>query len=401
MFDLPLWKRNLIICWIGSFSTLIGIYLVVPFLPLYISQLGVQSLPEIEKWSGYTLGAPALVGMFTMPLWGKLSDRYGCKPMLLRASLGMAVTMFAMGFVRDVYQLLFLRLLMGGVMGFVPAAITMVASQTPKEKTGWALATLSTGSVSGALVGPLIGGVLSDLLGLRPVFFCTGVCLFLAFLVTLWGIHEEFVPKKEVSQSNRPLWKTIARPQVLIAIFLTTSMLQLATMSIQPILTIYVEQLMQRPSHISMVAGAVFAATGVANILIAPSLGRLSDRIGSHKVLRACLILSALTIIPQAFVHTVWQLTFLRFLFGLTAAGLMPSINTMIRKNVPSHSAGAVYGYNSTFSNLGSLSGPILGGHIAAAFGIPAVFFSTSLLLLLNAFWVFSTKTSYELSASK
>lgn len=120
---MPIWKRNLYICWIGSFATIAGINLVIPFLPIYLKQLGVQSLPEIEKWSGYILGAPALISAFAMPFWGKLSDIYGRKPMLIRASLGMAVIMFLMGCVHNVYELFTLRIFEGAVMGYVPAPI--------------------------------------------------------------------------------------------------------------------------------------------------------------------------------------------------------------------------------------------------------------------------------------
>ncbi|MDR3270373.1 MAG: MFS transporter [Peptococcaceae bacterium] len=389
MSSLPLWKRNLLICWIGSFATTLGLFLVIPFLPLYVEQLGIHSLPEIATWTGYTLGIASLTGALTMPFWGKLSDKYGCRPMLLRASLGIAITTFLMGFSQNIYHLLILRLLMGCVMGYIPAAITMIAAQTPKEHTGWALGMLSTGGTTGTLIGPLLGGFMSDLIGLRPVFFVTGFLLFLAFLITFWGIHEERNGKEKTASAQRHPWKNIAHPQVLIAIFLTTFMLQLATMSIQPILMIYVEQLLLQDSrYIAMISGAVFASTGIANLLVASRIGRISDRIGARKVLIACLSLSVLTIVPQAFVHNVWQLGALRFLMGMTTAGLMPSINTMIRRNIPGHATGVVYGYNTTSSNLGNMAGPVLGGHMAAAFGIPAVFFSTGALLLLNTGWV-------------
>ncbi|HBF59880.1 MAG TPA: multidrug transporter subunit MdtG, partial [Exiguobacterium sp.] len=181
---MPLWKRNLVVVWFGSFLTSAALSLVLPFLPLFIEELGVDRRQDITTWSGIAFGATFLVAAIVSPIWGRLADRKGRKLMLLRASLGMSIVMFLISFVQDVYQLVFLRLVMGAVSGFISAGITMVASQTPKEKSGWALGTLSTGGIAGGLLGPLIGGFLADVVGLRPVFLFTSVPLFITFLVT-------------------------------------------------------------------------------------------------------------------------------------------------------------------------------------------------------------------------
>ncbi len=167
--------------------------LVLPFLPLFIEELGVTNPDHVVTWSAIAFGATFLVAAIVSPLWGRLADQKGRKLMLIRASLGMAVVMTLISFVQDVYQLVGLRLLMGAVSGFISAGITLVASQTPKEKSGWALGTLSTGGITGGLLGPLIGGLLADWIGLRPVFLLTGSSLFITFLITLVFVKEDFV----------------------------------------------------------------------------------------------------------------------------------------------------------------------------------------------------------------
>jgi DHA1 family multidrug resistance protein-like MFS transporter len=385
---MPLWKRNLYVCWFGSFVTTAGMSLVLPFLPLFIEELGVRTAAGVEQWAGAAFGATFLLSAIMSPVWGSLADQRGRKLMLLRASMGMAVIMALMGLVQNVYELVGLRLLMGGVSGYISAAITLVATQTPKEHAGWALGTLSTGTVGGTLLGPLIGGWLAEEIGLRHVFFVTGAILFLAFLVTFLFVRESFVRQENRQMTRQEVWKKVSHPKMIWAMFLTTFMLQLANMSIEPIVTVYVKQLLHGAAHVALIAGMVVSASGFANVLAAPQLGRLSDRIGPRKVLLACLTFAALVFVPQAFVQSPWQLMALRFLLGIAMAGMLPSVNTLVKRSVPGSIAGRMFGYNQSAQYLGNIAGPVLGGQMAAHFGIRYVFFSTSALLLLNAFWV-------------
>ncbi|WP_407313208.1 multidrug efflux MFS transporter [Desulfosporosinus sp. SB140] len=388
---MPIWKRNLIICWFGSFATMAGMNLVIPFLPLYIQQLGVHDIARVEQWSGVAFGATALSAALVSPLWGKLADIHGRKLMLIRASLGMAVIMILIGFVHNIYELVGLRLLMGAISGYVPAAITLVSSQTPREHAGWALGTLASGSVGGSLLGPLVGGTLSELIGLRHVFYITGGFLFLAFLIALVFIREDFIPNNSARLSGKELWKTIDKPKILIAMFITSFMLQLASMSIEPIVTIYVKLLTNNVNHVAIISGAVVSAVGLANVLIAPLLGKLSDKVGPYSVLFVCLLVTAIILIPQAYVHNAWQLIILRFMMGMATAGFLPSINSLLKSNIPDTISGRIFGYNNAAQNLGNVAGPVIGGQMAAYWGFHYVFFSTSILLFINALWVYVT----------
>ena len=388
---MPLWKRNLYILWAGCFITMIGSSLVIPFLPLYIEQLGVKEVARIEQWSGLVYSATFMLSAFVSPIWGRVADKYGRKLMLLRASLGMAVIMTLIGLVQNVYQLFFLRLLMGAVNGYIPAAITLVATQVPREESGWALGTLSTGSVAGTLIGPLIGGTLAEIIGLHHVFFVTGGFMLLSFLVTFLFVHEDFVKPTRTDLTNQEVFRMIKHPKVLIAMFFTTFMIQFANMSIEPIVTIYVKQLAHNMGHIAIVSGAVVSVAGLSNILAAPWLGRLSDRYGARKILLVSLFFAAIVFIPQAFVQNLWQLMGLRFLLGLAMAGMLPSINSLIKRSVPQAVSGRVFGYNQSAMFLGNVAGPNLGGQMSAYLGIKYVFISTSALLFMNAGWVYIT----------
>jgi MFS transporter, DHA1 family, multidrug resistance protein len=382
---MPYWKRNLYVCLFGSFATAMGLSLVLPFLPLYIETLGVTSQAAIVEWSGYAFGATFLLAAFVSPVWGRLADTYGRKSMLLRASLGMAIVMSLMGSVTNVYQLVGLRLLMGLVAGYVSAAYTLVATQTPKSHAGWALGTMSTGVVGGNLLGPLVGGWLAETLGLRHTFFVTGALLFCAFVITWCFVHEDFVRSAQQRVAFRDVWRSVAQPRIVGAMFVTAFMFQLANLSIEPIITVYIKQLIVGGAHVAVLAGAIVSAAAVASIVAAPPLGRVSDAIGAERVLLWCLVACALTLIPQAFVTTPWQLMALRFLMGLTLAGLIPGVSAVVKKHAPDSVIGRLFGYVQSAQYLGEIAGPVLGGHVAAAFGLRNVFFSTAALMLANA----------------
>src|SRR5258706_15734995 len=112
------WRRNLYVCLFGVFATGVSMTLLVPFLPIYVERLGVRSPSAIIQWSGVAFSATFFGAAIASPFWGKLADRYGRKPMLIRASLGMAIVASMMGMAQDVHQLVLLRLAAGLVGGY-------------------------------------------------------------------------------------------------------------------------------------------------------------------------------------------------------------------------------------------------------------------------------------------
>ncbi|WP_231036111.1 multidrug efflux MFS transporter [Pectinatus sottacetonis] len=378
------WKRNLFICWLGSFATTSALSQIAPVLPLFIKNLGMHDMAQIETWSGIAFGSTTFVMAFFSPFWGKLADKYGRKPMLLRASLGMAIVVGSISLVNSVYQLVGLRILMGTISGFNSGAITLIATQTPENKAGWALGTLSTGTISGMLLGPLMGGYLVELLGIRSIFIVMGLFLLIAFFLTLFFVQEDFTPPQKALMSFGNIWHILPDKTLIIGMFITTFIIQAALFSIEPIITVYISSLAPQTEHLAFISGLVFASSGFSSILAAPLLGRLSDRIGAHKIILASLICATILFIPQAFVKNEWQLMGLRFLIGIPTGAMLPSINTILKQNIPPEIAGRMFSYNQTAQFLGVFCGSVLGGQIAAHSGIRNLFFFTSFLLFVN-----------------
>jgi DHA1 family multidrug resistance protein-like MFS transporter len=386
---MPMWKRNLIVCWFGIFVTSVGMSQIAPILPLYIKHLGVDNTASIVQFSGIAFGITYIISAVFSPIWGHAADKFGRKPMLLRASLGMAVVIGSMGFAQNVYELIGLRLLMGVIAGYSTACTTLIAIQTDTEHVGLALGTLSTANTSGSLLGPMIGGFIAENLGLQNVFFITGALLLIAFITTALFVKESFTREDKKTLSAKAVWNIIPEKSLTITLFVTFFVLTVALYSVEPIITVYVTQLSSNTSHVALLAGMAFSASGLANIVAAPILGKLSDKIGAQKVILVALVAAGLIFIPQAFVKNPWQLMGLRFLLGLTMAGLIPSVNVLVKRITPDSLTGRVFGFNMSAGYLGIFGGSVLGGQVAAWFGIRYVFFITSALLLINAVWVY------------
>jgi MFS family permease len=379
------WKQNLWVCVFGSFTTIIAMTLLLPFLPIYVEQLGVTDHAAIVQWSGAAYGATFLTAAVFAPLWGRLGDQYGRKLMLIRASLGMAVAMSLIGLSQNVYQLVGLRLLAGLLGGYSSGSMVLVATQTPRVQTAWALGMMSSGVMAGNLAGPLIGGVLPPLIGIRMTFLAAGAIIFVSFLATSFLIKEEPRPRRQNNASRQGGWASVPDKRPVIAMLVTGMLLMLANMSIEPIITVYVAQIVPNPAHVTVVAGFVMSAAALGSILSASRLGKLADRIGHWPVIIGCLLVCAALLIPQAFVTAGWQLIALRFLMGLSLGGLLPCVATVIRHNVPERSAGSILGLSTSSQYVGQVAGPLAGGFVGGHFGMRAVFLGTSVLMAAGA----------------
>ena len=380
------WKVNLISVWFGCLFTGLAISQIIPFLPLYVEQLGVTDPGALTLWSGLIFSITFLISAIVSPMWGSLADRKGRKLMLLRASFGMGAVILLQAFVTNVWQLLALRALMGLTSGYIPNAMALVASQVPRERSGWALSMVSTAQICGVILGPLMGGLLADWVGLRAVFLLTSGLLLVSFMITLFLIKEGGPPRvrKEDKLSGAMVFRTLSRPGLVISLFMTTLVIQLCNGSISPILTLFVRELEPNVQNIAFLSGVVAAIPGVSALLSAPSLGKLGDRIGAQRILFASLILTIMLFIGMSWVTSATQLAVLRFLLGFAEGAMMPAVQTLLLRYSSDQVTGRIFGYNQSFMYLGNVVGPLMGSVISAGGGFRWVFAATGLVVLVN-----------------
>jgi len=370
-----------------------------PIIPLMLPELGVHSVQGVDIWSGVINGSTSFVAAFASPIWGRIADRHGRKLSLLRSSSAFVVFTALMGLAPDVWTFFGARAVMGVFAGFSSSAIALVASQVPERRLGYALGWLSTGQLVGSLVGPVVGGVLADLTGsYRTPFFLTAAITF-ASLVLIWlVVHEDFTPPKASARavSLRSSLRLLTGSAGLMALFLVLLMAQFSVRTVQPVVTVFVQELIGSPPQIATLAGIAFSITGLANLIAAPFLGNRSDIIGYRRVLLICLAGATLTSLPQIFVGNYWVFLAERFAVGLFIGGILPTANALIGRSVSRENRGTVYGMTASATFLGNSLGPLTGGLIAASLGLRWVFAVTALLLLVNWVWVWFTVPEYR-----
>ena len=380
----PHWRSNLVIVGLGSFTTIIAMTVLLPFLPIYIEELGMTDRADIAQWSGIAYGATFFAAAFVAPLWGRLADRYGRKLMLVRASLGMTIAMSLIGMADSVWQLVALRLFAGLAGGYSSGATILVATQTPKSRTGWALGVMSSSIMAGNLVGPLIGGVLPPLIGIRGTFWIAGGVIFFTFLATTFLLRETRRPVQARREAARLGWSDLPDRRPVIAMLATGTLLMIANMSIEPIITIYVAELVE-PGRVTLVSGLAMSAAALGSIVSASRMGRLGDRIGHVRVIVGALAVSAVLLVPQAYVTTGWELVGLRFCMGVALGGLLPCVTSVIRHAVPEGMVGRFLGLATSSQYAGQVLGPLIGGFVGGHVGMRAVFLGTSVLMAVGA----------------
>lgn len=393
---LPPWRQNLIVLWFGVFMTGVGMSEIMPFLSLFIAQLGNYNKHELTIYSSIVFSISFLMMALVSPIWGRLADRKGRKLMLLRASLGMGIVFFLMGFVTNVWQLMFLRALQGAFGGYVSNSNALIATQTPRQNVGQSLSILVTGITAGTLLGPLLGGTLASIFSYRMSFHITGIIMLSVFAMTYFFVKETFVPPAIKANGELPPKQTftdVTKNKLILILFITTMSIQIVNMSINPILSLYVRQLNANPQTLTFVAGLVAAMPGISTVIAAPRFGKLGDRIGSHKVLLFGFVLAMVIFLLTSLAQTVPELMLLRFLTGISDAAMLPSVQTLLTRNTDKRETSIVFSYNQSFQSIGAVLGPLFGALIANLFDYGSIFIFGSVVMLVNLiFFMYARK---------
>ncbi|EGA91131.1 major facilitator family transporter [Planococcus donghaensis MPA1U2] len=377
-------KKNFFIIMFTNFLVAGSTTMIMPFLSLYIESLGNFSDEYVQRWSGLVFGVTFVAALIMSPIWGRIADKYGFKPILIINGFGIATSIFLMGTADSVTELFMIRLFMGLVTGFIPTSLAFVSSQTSKENAGKTLGTLQMGSVSGTLFGPVLGGLMADAFGFKYTFLITATIITIAALFVVFGLRE--IKRVKIKGAHVYAPKTIINGilhhRLMLNVMIITALIQIGNFSIQPLLSLYVAELTAGSAQVAFLAGVTFSATGVGNLLFARRWGRLGDSIGYEKVLGLLLVLAFVFIIPQAFVTDLWQLIILRLFFGVAVGGMIPTTTALMRREAPIEIQGEIMGYNTSFRFLGNIIGPVFGGIVSGFIGISSVFIVTSILFI-------------------
>ena len=388
------WQRNLYALTAASFLMFTAFGFVFPFLPLFINELGVGDVQQVEIWSGISSFGQALVLSIFSPIWGALADRHGRRLMVLRAAFGGGVVIALMGLSQNIWQFMGLRLIQGAMTGVVAAASALAISFVPRNRIGAALGLIQMSSFAGNAVGPSLGGVSADHFGYRYSFAVSGVLFLLAGVLTIAFVREHFVPpppgatRPGLSGILRDIRTRGADRQLLVMMVVLFSA-NFGVNVVQPMLPLFV-QFIDPTESAATVTGVIFTVAGVVAAISSVVWGRLGDRIGYRRLLIGMALGAGLIYIPQALVTSAIQLIVLRGILGVFDGGLLPSANALIASSTPHEkdahaSHGTTYGLVYLANGMGFALGPLAGGLIAATLGLRNVFFVTAAILLVIA----------------
>ena len=384
------WKRTVYISLICVFCTAFGVSQLAPILPLYFHDLGVQTPEAMSLWSGLATGATYIIVCLAAPFWGRVADKKGRKITLIRSSFGMPLCNILIAFQTTPEGVVLIRLVQGLVSGFYSASITLIASESPIERTGWALGLLASANLAGSLIGPLLGGYIADTVGIRNDFIIVGALMGLAGVLATIFIHENYVPQPNPEKlSIRKLKEQIPEFNSIVALCVASFIYAICIMSLQPVISVYIKGIVPSDTeNLAFIAGAVFSAMGIAQLMSSSPLGKLVDKIGPRKVLVVSLIYVGILNIPQAYVSDVYQLAIIRFLQGFGLGGMLPALNTYLSSKTPREFTGQVFSYNQSCLFFGYFLGSVGGASLMAWLGFTTLFWVSGGLFIISALWI-------------
>ncbi len=380
---MDLWRKNLYILWGTQFLAMVGMNLVVPFLPFYIRELGVSDPQQLARWSGLVFAGPFFISFFAIPLWGTLGDRYGRKAMVVRAIFGLGLSQALIGLAQTPLQLLLFRMVQGGISGFIASSLALVSTTTPRNRIGYALGFMQSSTAAGMVLGPFVGGLLADLIGYREIFFVTATLCFTGGVVVWANVREISRPGPETRRFTvLDNLKLVTGDRRLRMVALTLVVGQMSILMIEPIFALFIESFRTDTQYISTLAGGIFSISGFTMVLSAPWWGKRNDRVGYKRNLAIGLAVVGIAYAGHLIVADLVQLGFLRAFLGFARGGTLPALYSLVSLYAPPDRRAGIMAIASSMTILGNMLGPTIGGFVAGEFGITASFVANSLLLV-------------------
>lgn len=405
----PYWRRNLAVLWISQFLSLMGFSMSIPFAPFYLRLLGVESEGEVRAYAALSAALSQISFAIMAPIWGVLADRFGRKPMVLRANFGGALIVALMAFVPNAGWFIFLRAMQGVFTGTMSACMTLVVTSTPRHRQGYALGVLSSSVFSGDMMGLFIGGVLANTFGYRPSFVLAGCILGLSGILVALTAQEDFVPMRKATIRSWPSpfcpgstrgWLNVLLPVYPLFILYVFSTLARYLDSSQ--IALYVEQLnggSSYPRAASLASWVLcFGSVGavLAGVVLASRVDRKALQLLRFASIGSAIFMFLMVLLPRLLsgqervmlgqISTTWAVLAmmpLRFCMIFAASGFEPVFNSWMSNSTPSEHKGVMFGYAAMFRSAGAVAAHSLAGFLAYFCGVGSIYLCAPLLFLL------------------
>jgi MFS family permease len=345
-----------------------GFTLVMPFLPLFIRELGVSDVGQIALWTGFSLGITPALNALVSPFWGRLADQYGRKIMVARSLLACVLVMTAMAYVTRAWHVLALRGVLGLLTGYGGLSLTMAAELAPPAEVAWAIGTVQTAQRLGPAVGPVIGGILAGLVGLRRAFLVTAGFYAIGLLVvmTLYDERATHAQAGIAADRDRVTFRSVLAFRNFLLLMLAIFAIQFVDRSFGPILPLFIEQIGVSHDRVPLAAGIVFSVAALAGAVGHHFCGRLLDRYSLRLVIGAGATAAATGSVLMAFTPDVVLMGVFTALFGVGVGVSMTAAYAAAAAVIPVGSHGMGLGVLTSASLTGLASAPVAAGFLGA-----------------------------------
>ncbi|MET1030242.1 MAG: MFS transporter [Domibacillus tundrae] len=357
-------KKPLPILFAVMFLVMVGFGIIIPVLPFYAENMGA-SPAEL----GWLMAVYSVMQLLFTPVWGRVSDRIGRKPVMMIGIIGLALSFFLMAVSSSLWMLFAARII-GGFLSAanMPTVMAYVADVTTPEDRGKGMGIIGAAIGLGFIFGPAIGGIFSKA-DLSVPFYIAGFSSLLTFFVVLFFLKES-LPKEKRKTSNESgtsRWLAFSGPSAIL--FLLQLFVSISLAGLEATFAYFAAQ---KAGLGTVELGYIFMIMGFAGAIVQGGLvGRLTKKRGEGFTIQLGIAISAigfaLILLTDDFATAALFLT----IFGIGNGFIRPSVSSLITK-ISTAGHGSATGLLSSFDSLGRITGPPLGGWLfSIAAGLP------------------------------
>ncbi|WP_257349446.1 MFS transporter [Pseudalkalibacillus decolorationis] len=384
----------LVLLMFNLFIIMVGIGLVIPILPYY-----VEAFNATGRDLGFLVAVFAFMQFLLAPVWGRLSDRIGRKPLITLGMFGFAAAEFIFAFSTDLWMLYASRILAGTFgSAIMPTAMAYVADVTTEKNRSQGMGLLGAAMALGIVIGPGIGGWLAEQ-DLSLPFLVAGIAGTVAGVVSVFLLKETLSAEAKEEAKNAEkvnhftrMWRALTGQVGFLLVLVFVMSFALANFT-----SIFGFYALKRYGYDPGEVGIIVAVTGVVGAIAQGTLvGRLTKRFGDERVVTGALLLSAIGFILMVFAFNYATVMLTVSIFFLGNSVLRPALNSFISK-MAGKEQGTIMGLNNSFLSLGNAAGPVLAGFLFEVnIHIPYLVGAAVLLIALVAVKVWETKREHE-----
>lgn len=357
---------------------MVGFGIIIPVLPFYAEELGA-SPTEL----GFLMAVYSLMQFIFAPIWGRISDRIGRKPVIMIGIFGLSLSFFIMALSTQLWMLFVARII-GGMLSAanMPTVMAYVADITSEEDRSKGMGVIGAATGLGFIFGPAIGGIFTNI-SIHAPFYLAGVVSFLTMILVFFILEESLQSSaNQVQVQAKPSFNNVFGSSMATLYFLQF----FVSLSLSGLEVTFAYFAAKKAGLDSVTLGYIFMIMGFASAFVQGSMGKLTKKFGEALIIQAGIVISAIGFGLILLIENFTTAALFLAIFGIGNGVIRPSVSSLLTKKAKT-GYGATTGYLASFESLGRIIGPVLGGFLySIAIGLPYI---SGIFLSMLAFILF------------